>query len=282
MKLKAICSYLLAVLCLGVVSCEDDDGINDYAPERPVGGYTSSREIASGDLVAHWTFNGTLTDSVSGVVGTSNGTTFVEGRKGQAYQGADGKFVTYNNIPNLASLQSFTVSFWINTQKHPDGAQLVFMLPKTSDEWWGNMFLMIESNTSNNDSMLIKFNFDDKWMEFLGTNKLPNMYGAWRHLAFTYDGTASRFSAYQNGKKITLPTSMADVKDGNNPKGNVSFTDVSKFIIGGHQRHLGAPWPALEPWMKTYTGSLDEFRIYKKALSESDINSLYKLELLGR
>jgi hypothetical protein len=281
MKLKTISSYLLAALCFAAVSCEDEDGINDYAPERPVGGYTSSSQIAPSDLVAHWTFNGTLADSVSGTAGTSTGTTLVEGRKGQAYQGADGKFIAYNNIPNLSNLQSFTVSMWINTQKHADGAQAVFMLPRTSD-FWGNMFLMIESNTTSNDSMFIKFHFDGQWAELGAATKLPNMYGGWRHLAFTYDAASSKFNAYLNGQKRTLAASVTDRKEGTAPLGALSFQDVSKFIIGGFQQHLGAPWSAADSWMKTYTGKLDEFRIYDTPLSESDINSLYKLELLGR
>ena len=282
MKLKSLFSlYLFAALCLAVVSCEDDDGINDYAPERPVGGYTSSSQIAPAELVAHWTFSNTLSDSVGGLAGTSSGTAFAPGRKGLAYQGADGKFVSYTSAGALANLQSFTLSMWINTKKHADGAQAVFMLPRTSD-FWGNMFMMIESNTSNNDSMFVKFNFDGQWAEMGGNLKLPNMYGGWKHLAFAYDAGTSKFSAFQNGKKLSLPASMTDRKDGTNPLGALTFTDVSKFIIGGFQQHLGAPWSAPDSWMKTYTGALDEFRVYKKALSESDINSLYKLELLGR
>jgi hypothetical protein len=34
--------------------------------------------------------------------------------------------------------------------------------------------------------------------------------------------------------------------------------------------------------MLHYTGMLDEFRIYNKALSDANVNSLYKLEALGR
>jgi hypothetical protein len=282
MKFKSpISIFLIAMLCFVFVSCEDEDGINDYAPERPVGGYTSSSEIAPSDLVAHWTFNNTLADSVTGLAGTSSGSSFATGRKGLALQGAAGKFVSYPNAAALNSLQSFTVSLWINTQKHTDGAQAVFMLPRTSD-FWGNMFLMIESNTSNNDSMLVKFHFDGQWLEFTNNLKLPNMYGGWRHLAFTYDAATSKFSAYQNGKKVTIPASMTDRKEGTNPLGPLSFTDASRFIIGGFQQHLGTPWNAAEPWMNTYTGLLDEFRIYKRALPESDINSLYRLEILGR
>ena len=48
------------------------------------------------------------------------------------------------------------------------------------------------------------------------------------------------------------------------------------------QNHLGAPFNTPEPWMLNYTGKLDEFRIYNKALSEIEINALVTLERQGR
>lgn len=283
MKHKSLLySLLFAATSLVMVSCEDDDGINDYIPERPVGGYLSSSEIAPDNLVAFWSFNNTLNDSVANLAGTNNGTTFTTGRKREALKGAEGAFVSYETPGELANLQSFTVSLWINTEKHTGGAQTIFMLPKTSDEWWGNFFLFIEGNDKPTDSMQVKLGLDGSWIDLGGDLRLPNMYGGWRHLAFSYNGETSKFSAYLNGSKVNLPDNVTNVKDGNDPKGPLSFTDVSKLIIGGHQRHLGAPWPALEPWMLTYTGLLDEFRVYDIALPDMDINALYKLESMGR
>jgi hypothetical protein len=51
-----------------------------------------------------------------------------------------------------------------------------------------------------------------------------------------------------------------------------------KFIIGGFQQHLGAPWGAPDGWMLNYTGLMDEFRIYNTALSDNEVVALYKLE----
>ena len=205
MKHKSLLySLLFAANSLVMVSCEDDDGINDYIPERPVGGYLSSSEIAPDNLVAFWSFNNTLNDSIANLAGTNNGTTFATGRKREALKGAEGAFVSYDSPGELANLQSFTISMWINTQKHPDGAQAVFTLPRTSD-FWGNMFLLIESNTSDNDSMRIKFNYDGQWVDYLNEFKLPNMYGGWRHLAFSYNAGTSTYTAYVNGSKVTSP-----------------------------------------------------------------------------
>ena len=74
-------------------SCKNEDGINGYAPALSIGGYTSSKEIAPANLVAHWAFNGSYIDSVSGASGTNVGTTFITGIKGQSMQGALNKYV---------------------------------------------------------------------------------------------------------------------------------------------------------------------------------------------
>lgn len=272
---------LAFMLCAVIVSCSDKDGINGYAPTKPIGGYLSSSEISPGSLVAHWGFDGTLIDSVSNLSGTPTNTSFQAGRKGQALKGASNGFVEYPTPTAIADLESFTVALWINTNKHDGGAQSVFMLPKTSD-FWGNMFLMIEGNNAAHDSMLVKFHFAGQWIELLNENRLPNAYGGWKHLAFTYSANTSKVSVYYNGVKRTLPASITDRKNGPDPLGAVNFVDVSKFIIGGFQQHLGAPWGAPDGWMLPYTGLLDEFRVYSTALTDSEVNSLYKLEALGR
>ena len=199
-----------------------------------------------------------------------------------AYKGGTNAFITFPNPPaGLTGSTSFTVAMWINTQKHAAGAESVFMLPRTSD-FWGNMFMLIESNTGPSDSMLIKFHFAGQWAELNGANRPGNMYGGWRHLAFTYDAGTSVFSAFVNGVKLALPASITDRKNGTNPLGPVSYTDPSRFIIGGFQQHVGTPWSAPDGWMMNYSGLLDEFRFYKTALSEVEVNSLFKLEALGR
>jgi hypothetical protein len=48
--------------------------------------------------------------------------------------------------------------------------------------------------------------------------------------------------------------------------GELANSNVSKFIIGGFQQRLGAPWVAPDGWMLNYTGLMDEFRIYNAAL----------------
>ena len=156
------------------------------------------------------------------------------------------------------------------------------MIPQTGG-FWGNMFMLIEGNGSATDnSMLVKFHFgpdggpNDQWVVYENANRLPNMYGAWKHLVYTYDAASSKFEVYLDGNKLNMPASITDRKAGANPLGsNFSFKNVSKFIIGGYQQHLGAPWSAPDSWMKTYRGMLDQFRIYGKALSAAEVKALF-------
>lgn len=286
--MKTIKHKVLAILgiasfvTISLTSC-DKDGINGYMPTRPIGGYNSSSEIAATSRVSQLSFENGVVDSTGTLTGgAATGVTYVSGRKGMALKGsATGQVVFANPAASLLNMKSFTVAMWMNAQKHTDGAEVVFMLPRTSD-FWGNMFLLIESNTGASDSMLMKFHFAGQWAELTGANRPANMYGSWKHVAFTYDAGTSKFNTYINGSKLSLPASITDRKSGTNPLGQIAFTDPSRFIIGGFQQHIGSPWSAADSWMKRYSGLLDEFRIYSKALDETEVNSLFKLEALGR
>src|SRR3546814_9893501 len=72
-------------------------------------------------------------------------------------------------------MTSFTVAFWMNTEKHTGGGQSLFMMPNTSD-FWGNLFVIIEGNDNPADpSMLFKSSFAVHWVEFNGNNGLNRL-----------------------------------------------------------------------------------------------------------
>lgn len=237
----------------------------------------------SGPLQRFWAFENSVTDSVLGARGIANGVTFAPGVKGQAYKGSTNSYVEYASAGKLATMESFTISFWFNTEKHSGGAQCLFMLPNTED-FWGNLFFMIEGNDDPNDStMLPKFHFAGQWVEFSqhnnpnGLNRWPNAYGQWKHVAFTYDGNSSEFATYLDGQKLPLAESVTHRQKDGAPLGPLQFQNVSKFVIGGFQQHIGIRAPA-EPWMLNYTGLLDQLRIYTSALSASEIEELYNTQ----
>jgi hypothetical protein len=270
----------------------DDDYVKGDPP--PVaGGYVNSNEIAPTSLVAHFAFEGNVNDAKGAVTGgTASGTTsFVPGRKGQAYQGSTNGFIAYSNPGPIAALTSFTVSLWINTAKHDGGAQGVFTLAKQDGSFWGNFFMTIEGNNTSDNRMFMKLHFEkntatniEQWIEPSGDFRPTDMYNAWRHVVWTYDATTSKAGLYISGQKMALPTGAEDRKAdaAGTPLGALNFKNATKFVIGAFQNQLGAPFNAPESWMLPYTGKLDEFRIYNKALSAQEISALNILERQGR
>ncbi|HEY0058832.1 MAG TPA: LamG domain-containing protein [Flavisolibacter sp.] len=288
---------LLVVLFTQCTKPETDDDFPAGDPPPVAGGFVNSSEVSPSSLVAHFTFDGTIADAKGAVSGgaTSGTTSFVTGRKGQAYKGSTNGFITYANPGPIAGLTSFTVSMWINTQKHDGGPQGVFGLAKQDGSFWGNFFMMIEGNNSSSNRMFMKLHFEkntapfvEHWIEphgFGATDFRPDdMYGAWRHVAWTYDAATSKVGFFVNGEKRALPDGAEDRKADatGTPLGALNFKNATKFVIGAFQNQAGAPFNSPEPWMLPYTGMLDEFRVYNKALSPVEINAITVLEKQGR
>jgi hypothetical protein len=157
------------------------------------------------------------------------------------------------------------------------GAEFVFALPTTTDIWHkSEMFLLIEDgNQSTAELGAFKFLLQDQWFEFIGAQRLHNVLdNQWHHLAFTYDETTSKLTTYIDGNALTgLPANLTDVKNAGNPRGKLSFKNVSGFVIGGPS-HLALNANP-DAWMVKYTGALDQFRLYSKALSAAEISAIF-------
>jgi len=291
-----ITALVIALSSIIFNSCTEPETEDSFTPGDPppvAGGFVNSNDVAPSNLVAHFAFEGNVNDSKNAVTGgvASGTTSFVEGRKGLAYQGSANGFIGYSTPGPIATLTSFTVSLWINTNKHDGGAQGIFTLAKQDGSFWGNFFMMIEGNNSTENKMFMKLHFEkntapfiEHWIEPFGDFRPDDMYGAWRHVAWTYDAATSKAGFYVNGQKRTLPTGAEDRKAdaGGTPLGDLNFKNPTRFVIGGFQNQLGSPFNTPEPWMLTYTGKLDEFRVYNKALTAQEISALQILERQGR
>ena len=268
---KAIAGiFLLTLIGSSFVGCQKMD-------RPPMNIIPDDTARLNGPLQLFLAFEDSPLDSIHDVSGTAGGVSYVEGQRGKAYKGSSTGQILFGNAGKLSSMTSFTVAFWMNTEKHSGGAQSIFMLPRTSD-FWGNLFAMIEGNDNEADnSMLLKFHFAGNWVEFTGNNgieRLPDMYGKWRHLAFSYDENTSKFAAYLDGQAIDLPAAATDRKKEEAPLGPLVFPDASQFVIGAFQQHIGVGNDP-DAWMLHYTGMLDEFRVYTTALSATEINALF-------
>lgn len=211
----------------------------------------------------------------------------VQGTKGQGLKGTDQAALLYLNANDFAKAKSFTIALWEkNTVPTGGSPQWIFSLP--DKDYWHNsgMFLFVDHDAagSTTSQAVVKLAVEDHWFEFTPANgRMPGnlLDNNWHHLAIVYNETTSKMTYYVDGQQLTgLTPAVTDWKDGANPHGpmNLNPASVSNFILGGWNKHAAVAGPT-DAWIQSWQGSLDQFRLYNKALSASDIQALYNSRL---
>ncbi|MFL5789451.1 MAG: LamG domain-containing protein [Flavisolibacter sp.] len=251
---------------------------------------------AYSDLKSFWDFENNLTDKGENkLTPTSNNVSFVTGINGQAVNiGTDGyilftatgdtvKYANgYKGLPadTLKNLGSYTLSFWMNgVGPVKNGAEGLFSI-SNKNEFWGNLDLFLENddNPADQSEAYLKVHMfnnsvssgnGEEWNEV----KIPGGLNKWTHIAVTYNASNSQFSIYADGQ----PTAVHNKVLGGGSYGKLTFKDFNGMVIGTYQFQTN---PSLtnhgpESWARSFIGSLDQFRIYNRALSDSEINDLF-------
>lgn len=279
MKNNFIKEGLPLLLFCGVLfcSCYKKFDPKSYQPAFTVNGYTSVAEIGAGNLVGYWAFDGSYIDSVSKTVGTSVGTSFTGGFKGQALQGVINGYVLSAPSTAIKNMQSFTITEWVNTPPPSTGIIDIFTLSNTT-KFWGNIELFFENGSDNSNGKLRLHVFQNGNDNTYSVDGVTSLFNTWTNIAFTYDAPSSTFTLYVNGSKVNSGT-LANVS------GPLSFADVGNLVFGTTQfqttpsQTSGA---SSQPWASFLTGRLDEVRVYNKALSASDLQALVVLQGKGK
>lgn len=309
MKTTRISAWVAAGLVVGTAlftACSKSD---DTPSLPPIGGYNSSNEVAATNLLAHWTFDGTNNERISSTApSTSKNATFGTGAsgKGQSLSLAGG-YVLFPTIAKLSSanaIGSVTVSAWINTTNNGKTASSVFALTQAlaSQGDWNdgpvNMYLENSKPTTKGDTLTVHAAFhtlkDGKYS--LGGDNI-NDYGVagtdfqyvkgggkWIHYVMVYDGANSTIDLYVNNvlvsnKNFRLRTAGTPAA----PIGPITIATPTQVVIGGWPNaDSGYTKSTTQAWQGLFTGGIDEVRVYGKALSSTEIGSLYQLESAGR
>ena len=227
-------------------------------------GKTDTTSLNSG-LVGHWTMDagdiswtdGTIQDkSTGGNKGSFNGamsttTAPVAGRIGQAL-----KFDGSNDYVNLGSTvfanttQPFTVSYWAKINSIPVDYSIPFTLRTDLSENWRAYYTL--------NSSVINFGSGSGWAQ-LSASLSSSPINTWHHVVITYNGndsnTAGNFKFYDNGVSQAIGG------------GSFCACDTGTSRLG--MLSDGVSWPL--------NGSLDDVRVYSRALSASEIQRLYQM-----
>ncbi len=217
-------------------------------------------------LAGYWTLDGkntnwtsnTVTDSSgNGLTGTlvnfSTTTSAISGKVGQALRFNSGSS-QYINLGSQASLrfsQNVTVSAWVYPTVANMSGKAVFTFD--SGACCGTNYYLGSGISGSAGHFGFSINVSGQ------TAQDPNTYSVnkWYHLVGTYDGSTINF--YENGSLITSVGYVSSMSLYNN---NIA-------TIGGAQTN-GAAGTNL------FDGTIDEVRVYSRALSANEVAQLYK------
>ncbi len=206
-------------------------------------------------LVAEWHFDGSAQDtSGSGNNGTINGATFVQGISGQAlsFDGVDDMVVVPHS--SSLSLEKYTMEAWIKRYQNREFAEII-LIKRYEPSWMDNYELTISPNGTVGASSYSP----DIWTWF-GVGSVRNISaGEWYHIAATYDRTT--FKIYING-----------VLDNSVNTQYTPYQNNQQLVIG--RGCMGDPC-MFRPSSPSFNGTIDEVRIYNRALSASEIQAEY-------
>ncbi len=280
---------LILAFCMAFVSCQKmkRPELKELILDPPPPAYNP--------LKSFWSFDNTLADAGENkFTGTGSNLSYVAGINGQAIKVGPGGYLLlkgkdtvkaangFVSIPadTLKALGSYTLSFWMNgVGPVQGGAQGVFAI-SNSKEFWGNLEIFLEnwSNTSDPSEAFLKVHMfnagvasgnGEEWNEV----KIPNALNKWTHIAITYDASTSKLSVFADGQATALNNKVL----GGGNYGKIKFNDFNGMVLGSFAFQTA---PSLtthgpEPWAKSFNGALDQFRIYNRALTAAEVQTLF-------
>lgn len=266
----------LAICGLLFSSCYKEFDPKSYQPVFSINGYASSSEIGAGHLVGYWAFEGHYKDSVSGAEATGVNTSFSSGFVGKAMQGGANAYAICDLPAGIKNVKSFTIDFWINTPQNTSGIITPITISK-DDDFWGSLDMFYENGSTAN-SATFKVHIKAQSEVWFTNPVLANPWNAWQNIALSYDAATSTFSVYQGGGLVASTTSAG--------LGDLVFQNTaSKLIFGTEQFNctpsLGTAGGS-QGWADYLRGKIDEVRIYDKALSTTELQSLIVLQGKGK
>lgn len=260
---------------------------------------SSSNDVAKSNLIAHWTFDDTKKeDSSNAVPETSTGTTaYVTGKIGKALQ-LTGSYMIYPVMPKLnnatALANGFTLSFWAQLPATSSFTS-IFQLNGNI----GDIFGLVQFAHRKNPDPAVPgssgLDFDGALTHVNGTGTHSTGFDAmlegsgflstpteWIFVTMTYNDATRKITYYGNGTKLgdkavattVIPAAEKFELVTTNSNPGVSTSKVSFGALNTNPPFAVGPAPA--SWQGTsLTGTLDDVRLYDKALSDVEIQTLY-------
>ena len=212
---------------------------------------TVTLSIVNSGLIAWWKFDEgtgtTATDATgNGHTGTLiNNPAWVDGARGKAlkFTPASNNYVSVADFHPPASL---TLEAWILPGDNTKIDSIILNKHNSEYDFRINALGQLSGGAGGQFLTDIAFNFYDT----ANVNK-------WYHVAYAFDSTSKTHSLYRNGVLVASAANSAAITDQNTP-----------LRIGRHSQYN----------FGTFLGTIDEVRIYQRALSVTEVLSDYSAE----
>jgi hypothetical protein len=211
------------------------------------------------NLLADWTFDessGAIAYDSSGngntgtIVDTGgNPITWGSGLIGEALYFDGETEVTVPNSASLNPLNGISIAGWVNADYWGSGSYVPRIIEKGASD---NQYALLSTSSGQLEFLLAGVSNGT-----LVANAPSN--SSWHHLAGTYDGTVMRF--YVDGQQVAQQTASGP-----------PITSSDPLAVG------------IKPGgtaLTAFSGSIDDLRIYGRALSSSEINQLFNTDTVG-
>jgi Concanavalin A-like lectin/glucanases superfamily len=274
MVLLVLVFFVSATSCKKLARPELADYPKDADPRFPL--------YPGGPLKFYVAFNGSSTpgmnavDSIRANFPSDNPLASVAGVSGKAIQGTGSKAVKYPSANDFKDVSSCTISLWVNNTVNPN-TELYFSL--ASKDYWHESaaFLLVEHAAA--DKCTFKFALQDHWVEYTNQSFTKPLFdGNWHHIAFTYDETNSKLKVYFDGTEVATPGTSGTFTTNGAPMGKLNLSTATNLVLGGWNKHAGLSGPT-DGWIGGFTGKMDQFRLYGKVLTATEIQALYNSKL---
>lgn len=258
---------LLMVTLLTLSACKDEDG--EATPDL-------SMQLQEG-LVLHTPFDGNAEDMVSGQAGAlEGGVTFTEDRNGEISRAVYFSGSTYVEFPsraafNFGNTQDFSISAFVNPEEQPDnGSESNDILAKWCKDGdcgqYGYPFsVRVNLSAEEQEIRFFASRYMSRECEDVGSISTEEQkVNQWYHIVFQKRSTLLYY--YLNGVLVATEDDEA-----NDTSGGCSTQNTSPLRFGTRNPEAGTA-----AGRSYFKGSLDDVRIYNRALTEEEIEFLAK------
>lgn len=304
-NLLTILAIASASIFSSCTKADYDDKVTKGDPPPVPGGFVNSSEVASANLLAYWDFNDNKSETKSSTLPIiDSNSSYEKGIKGDALHFSTG-YLLYPAIAALSSanaLASCSVSLWMKVANNGSTFSEFFTLARDTSvesDWLSIINMGVETGQSVSNSYIDLHTWIGTFAggKRSGADNINDYSGAagidyqrvsstsdWIHYVMRYDATSQNIDLFANSVRVS--NNLYRYRGGDN--GAIVFGPIvspipTQVVLGAFSNtSTHFKLSSTLNFHGLLNGSMDELRVYNKALTDVEISALYQLEKQGR